>query len=831
MSAKRIESYLQFMDCLEYPMLLFEKDTGAVVKLNYHAQMILGKDVTTVSVKPDKLHIEERFWERLSTAKSLIWYRILIGVGELKFYVSGILNEFEEDGKEYCALIFESRGKLQHGSVTLERVINHAGIVAICYFEDRGEWKLRYISQNVNQYGYTSEQFYSGVTNLTHLMLEEDYKRLQKAFESRVKVADSDFCYYTYWVTENQSRVYVRMNVHLEMDEFGKVYGIDFLVYNMTDEQREREENQYLQFAINKSKSVLIVKRYSQNKRALRYVSPNATKLGFNIEALKKGYRLTEDYIHPEDRADVIDTVYKSVGISAEGHSFQYRIVGDDGRVRYVRSEITVTHLSDTEADVEFLITDITEEKEIEHTLLMQQKGYEQEIDFIMKGYEYDDKPMNALDILDQENIEEFVEAFVAVTGLYSVMVSPDGRFLTKPYGPAEHLGEFYDLFERPYYKQLYMDFNQEILSKREPVVMDMESDYSDSCISGAPILMDDKHVATWLICAFNKQQRTQLMSIFRSQWTIAAYVAKYAYNEIVVEQEIRRSRLNEMRLEKHIEQQEIIKNLLSSLQRDKTFSEEKILERVGQFLGVDNITCFLLNDDNGKFEWNREWNVRSVDEPVNKGVAWARREIAETTKAIQEQGHLELTYEKYPTDMKTMLMGQRFKNILMLPVYNQNEYRGMLTFVSVKRLKQWRDHDIMFAKSIRDILQEMFLNEETEGSLRSVNESSLMILEHLPQIIYLKDAMSGRIFYSNKAADLAFGMDLIDYDGNQIAKSLEYQFGENPVMRKGFVYNKNVSNWECYIKQLDKIMKVQEISVDWKDEASAKLVILTDKE
>ncbi len=830
MGSKRIESYLQFMDYLEYPMVLFEKETGVVVKLNYQAQTILGKDVTEISVKPDKLHIEQRFWERLSNAKSLIWYRILIGVGAQNYYVSGIVNEFEEEGKSYCALMFESRGKLQHGSVTLERVINHAGIVAICYFEDRGEWKLRYISQNVNQYGYTSEQFYSGMVNITSLMNPEDYRRLQQAFSEKMQSGETDFCYYTYWMTENQTRVYVRMNVHLEMDEFGKMYGVDFLVYNMTDEQREREENQYLQFAINKSKSVLLVKRYSQNKRALRYISPNAVKLGFNVEALKKGYRLSEDYIHPEDREDVLDTVYKAVGMSANGHSFQYRMVGDDGRIRFVKSDITVTHLSDTESDVEFLITDITEEKELERTLLMHQKGHEQEIDFIMKGYEDEDKRYDALDVLNADNMEEFVEAFVTVTGLYSVIVDKDGKFLTKPLGPMDHLGDFYDMFERPFYKQLYLDFNEAILTKREPIVMEMNDGNPDSRISGAPILMDDKHVATWLVCAYSKAEREQLMATFRAQWKLAEHVANYAYNEVVVEQEIRRSRLNEMRLEKHIKQQEIIKDLLANLQRDKSFSEEQVLERVGSFLDVDNITCYILNEETGKFEWNREWNVRSVDEPVNKGVEWRNREIAESTKAMLEKGHLEFSFEKYPVDMKTVLMGKKFKNILMLPIYSQNEYKGMISFVSVKRPKRWKDDDIMFAKSIRDILQELFLKDETEGGYRTINEAMLSVLEHLPHIIYVKDAMTGKIYYSNQAADVAFGMDLTDYDGNQIAKSLEYQFGENPVMRKGFVYNKNVSNWECYIKQLDKIMNVQEISIQWKDEKNAKLVVLSNK-
>ena len=35
--------------------------------------------------------------------------------------------------------------------------------------------------------------------------------------------------------------------------------------------------------------------------------------LGMNVDALRQGNKLTEDYVHPEDRDLVIDSIYQAV--------------------------------------------------------------------------------------------------------------------------------------------------------------------------------------------------------------------------------------------------------------------------------------------------------------------------------------------------------------------------------------------------------------------------------------------------------------------------------------------------------------------------------------
>lgn len=831
MHSDRVKSYMDFMDYLEYPMALFEKESGRVIKLNYEAQTFLGKDVKRIAVKQDVAHAEDIFEQRLGQSRSLLWYRISLEADDRNYLVGGILNVFIDEGTEYYALMFESRADLQRGSITLERVINRSGYVALYFYLDKDTWKLRYVSQNIKAFGYTSEQFYRGIIGLRDLMTQEDFQWAQNIFEERAAAGEDEFSVNTYWISENQEKYYVCMDMHYDKDQYGNITGLGFLVHDLSREQEESEENQYLKTAIHKSKSVVLVKRYKGGKRYLRFISPNATMLGCNVDALIQGNRLSEDYIHPEDRDKVLDRVYKAIANSESGYMQTYRMVGDDGACRYVKNEITLSHLSDTEADVEFLITDITEEKEYEKELIRQKKNYEQEIDFIMKGYEKSGEGFDVMTVLKEGFMEELIEAFVAVTGLYSVVIDLQGGFITKPAGGMSHLGEFYDLFERPFYKDLYHRLNTQLIEDRQPMALEMNDGNPNSRIAGAPIMMDDRHVATWIICSFSKEERDSLLNVYRAHYSLSGHVSEYLYNEAVVDKEIKRSRLNEYRLRKQLERQNIITELLANLQGSTINSLEIILEKAGKYLDVGRMSCFALDDKTKTFSCLKDWDCRNREEFDNPSPSWNANKSPDIMKQIKTQDFLTLSDRQCRMSIRENLTRYDLKTILMVPICWEGKVVGYISCGEHRRHRVWQDSEIQFLKNVRDIIQTIVVSSKYHGDYRSMASSLVGAYEYCPQIIYVKDAVTGEIYYANKAAEEAFGISLAGYDSNLILRSPMSDYEHSPAMRRHYVYNKNLSKWECYIKQLDKIMHVEEIRIEWYDHKDARLVVLKDKE
>ncbi len=832
MQSERINSYISFMDYFEYPMVLFEKESGAVVRMNYGAQKLLGTEVSKLSIVQDKARAEENFEDQLEYENAVLWYRIVLAADDRTYYVSGIVNAFTEEGKEYYALLFESRGDLRQGSLTLERIINHSGYVAVYMYEDEDqeEWRVRYVSQNVTQYGYTSEQFYRGIVSIRDLMSQEDFARISEEFKRKASSGEDDFSVFTYWVNETHKKHYVRVDVHMDRTQYGRVTGLNLLVHDLGREQQESEENQYLKSAIHKSKSVVMVKRYEGGRRYLKFITPNAAMLGCNIEALQRGNRLTEDYIHPDDREDVLDVVYRTIASPETVKVYTYRMVGDDGACRYVRNEISITHISDTEADVEFLITDITEEKEYEQELLRQQKDYEQKIDFIMKGYDSNGEDFDAKAVLRDEFMEDLIDAFVTVTGLYSVVVDLEGRFITKPVGAMDHIGEFYDMFERPFYKELYLNFNNKVLKDREPVVMEMNDGNPDSRISGAPIMMDNRHVGTWIICAYSKKERERLMEVYRAHYTLSERVSNYLYNEAVVSREIRRSRLNEYRLEHQLRRQQIITELVSDLKMDNHHSLETILDRAGTYLHVGGISFYFLDERGESFRLKQEWHDGKEEGAGSPASTLDKYRNQELEKQLKQKDFLALNMQQCSADIRKIMLEQGVKSCLLIPAVQHGKPAGLLIFREYRSYRVWKDSEIQFARSIRDVILAMVPVKDKGKDFKAVSDSLLAAYNYCPQIIYIRDVSNGKIYYSNKAADEAFGMDLRGYDSNLIVKSLSASYGNNPAMRKHFVYNKNMMKWESYIRQLDKIMNVEEVSIEWYDGKEAKLVILKDQ-
>ena len=108
-------------------------------------------------------------------------------------------------------------------------------------------------------------------------------------------------------------------------------------------------ENIYLKKALAKVGCVVIVKTcFKQGRKSkLEYISPNASTIGMNVELINKGLKLTEDYIHPEDREKVITTVKEAAKAKLESYVHEHRMVGDDGNIFSVSNDICITEETD----------------------------------------------------------------------------------------------------------------------------------------------------------------------------------------------------------------------------------------------------------------------------------------------------------------------------------------------------------------------------------------------------------------------------------------------------------------------------------------------------
>lgn len=806
MEKKRAESYKQFIKYLEYPVVIFGEEDGALLDMNYEAQTILGHNVHVIKMQPDKVLPRDHFWDRLHQKKSIIWHRILLEVDGVNYYVSGLVNEFLIEEKRHYMVLFERRSDLNLGSITLEQMINNTAITAFYLYPKDDKWHVRYVSKNVNQYGYTREEFYNGKILFKELIYEKDYERVIRELVSNLMKREDDFkIYFSIW-TEARKLKPLMNQIHVVRDDYNNVEGIEILSFDVSERRKKMDEIRYLQSALGKSKSVVVVKRYAGKDRTVRYISSNAHILGMNVEALRLGTKLTEDYIIPEDRDDVIDTIYRAVEREVDHYIHNYRMLGDDGQYRWVRSSISVTRIDEDTADIEFLITDVTAEKQETLDLIEKAKGIENRYNYIMEGngsVYFEEEEIEQM--LEEQKLDSLVEACAKAAGLYSTIVNMEGKRVTTPAGAREHMGDFYDLFERPAFRQRYHELIEGISKYPQAYVMNFQNGSQEVKLIGAPIRLEEQQIGVWVMCAYTEAEKKKLEKSQEVLGEFARRISTYCYNSLVVTKESRRSRIAELKLKKEMEGRTILTDALTVMDADDNATLDMLMEKAGRFLEVEKILTYEVNQEKETYDLTHHWE--RVEEDLS-----------------QYSKNLEHIFKK-PLHHKEEIIIE--KQHVVCTAYHGDMEIGKVVFVSKDTLRQWNDIEIHLIQSIRTLVQEILIKREGDGSLRSVNKGLIKAYDYMEDPVFIKDVMTNNILYANPAANAMFKTELKGTDSKRIVVDLDEHFNGIHVIRKRFISNKNSVKWQSYIKQLDKIMDVNQIKIEWLDGRDAAIVIL----
>ena len=241
----------------------------------------------------------------------------------------------------------------------------------------------RYLSVNpamARMYGYLSPaEFMGQVTNIDRLYVDDERRqsmlqRLQTQgavfeFESQVYRADG----WIMWVSEN---------VRAVMDEQDHILYYEGTVADITQRRQAQEalrESRRTLATLLGNLAGMAYRRHCDQMWTLEFVSEGCYELtGYtSSDLLEKQTIPFEQLIHPEDRSYVRGELEKAL---SGGQNFQmtYRILTSDGQEKWVL-EKGVRVSSDVEqvAVVEGFLTDITDRKEIEEALRIEQERSE----------------------------------------------------------------------------------------------------------------------------------------------------------------------------------------------------------------------------------------------------------------------------------------------------------------------------------------------------------------------------------------------------------------------------------------------------------------------
>ncbi len=826
MDIKRIESFKEFAGHLEYPMVIFEAESGKVLEINAEAKELIGDHVKHIHIEPGRSLTKLNFWEMLHDRKSLMWHRIRMVADNEEHLVCGLVNEATVNEQLIYTVLFERRADLNIGSFTLERIVNHAGIVAFHMACNDGKYQIEYVSRNIRKYGYTRGQFYDNVIDVKDIVCPEDYEKVSDTIAYAAKKHIDEGALECRIFTDERDLIPVRLQIHYIYNEEGMLTDFEILMMDMREEMQRNSENAYLSNAVTKMKSVVLVKSYHAGKRTLKYISPNAGMVGMNVEALRKGYKLTEDYIHPDDRDGVIDSIYQAVANGVTDYLHTYRMVRDDGRVIWVENVVTINRVSDGEADVCFLLTDVTEQKNMEQELAATAENELTATEIVSKPVFHN---VDAAQ-LDKEMLKQFelmAQTLSQNVSYYSVVVDTEGALVTTPAGPGKDIGQFYDLFERPQMKEEFVRLSDKAKEELLPQSASLSMNKMNVHMVFAPLTVQNEVMAYWVLTSFAKDGDVVIGSVIEQQWQLANAIAKCFYAEEAVTTETRLRKLTEIQLHKEQQERHVLQDMIDIMVQQGEAGLGEICQKAALYLNISDIGIYVENKETEKVEKYFSWDLTSDNPAFFDVMVMSVSEYKVLHNLLKDDKVVTADSTSTNLFLSELIRQTDMGNILFQAIEVADGIDGYVVFADKDKTHVFDRKDKHFIMSVTEIFGNIIFGRNKSSKMDILKEGVLDAYDHIRDAVFVKDNRTGDVIFANKAMDKLFGYSVVGMSAGDVVNDKLEQYRNMQGVRKRFITNKKVTKWQSYLKELDQIMNIVEVRLDLSERMDCSIYIL----
>lgn len=590
-------------------------------------------------------------------------------------------------------------------------------------------------------------------------------------------------------------------------------------------------ENKYLRKAIEKAGYVVIVKtcHINEKKSQLEYVSPNASMLGMNVEMLNKGMKLTEDYIHPQDREKVILTIFDAINNKVEDYTHEYRMVGDDGKLYYVSNEISLSEVGDGLFKAEFYLKDITDIRAQEKVTSDTSKRAQRTLDKSRH------KAVSAAkekleELITDDKVKLMMDTFTKLTGLYSVFVDVEGKVVFPPTGPATNMGDFYDLFEKPAYKEYYKHIKQTVLENDAPTILDREEGGIGK-ISAAPIKVNNDLQGIWMVGSYTKEETATLRKVYDSHWEIANMISEDLRMTVAIDIESTKSKGAGKKLLEELTRQSIVTDAMGKINSKLIDTVDQVIEEtlrnVGMNMGIDKAALYTIDSSTKNYILRSFWNANG-DVPTDELLVDLPDKMYMVEKLIEEGDGLYTADKSNESESaKLLLMKYGAKAVVAQPIILSDKLYGILFLAESGAERIWTGDELRFTHNIAVVIQNMLENAVGDDNIRNVNKHLIETYNSFNVGIFVRDTYSGEVLFSNRKMNELMGCDFTGHDSRELITDLHDKFDNLDGVRKPFITKERVVNWRRYIQRLDDIMDITEVSIEWLSGQAASLIIL----
>ena len=268
----------------------------------------------------------------------------------------------------------------------LEEIANHSPAIAFHWRAAEG-WPVEFVSDNIQQFGYTPSDFYSGRVPFASIVHPDDLERVAAEVNEYSQMGSTDFPQEYRIITADKQICWVDDRTWIQRDAKGRVLYYQGIIFDITERKKAEEavqesEHRFRTLAEASFEGIGL----SKQGVLLDLNDQLAQMLGYQREELLG--TLVMNCVAPEHRELVAGFMR-----SGRQESYEHLAQRKDGTIFPVEIRVRTTRIGD--ADIRITaIRDITERKRAEETLIRQTALFKNLFD----------RSPEAITIVDQED-------------------------------------------------------------------------------------------------------------------------------------------------------------------------------------------------------------------------------------------------------------------------------------------------------------------------------------------------------------------------------------------------------------------------------------------
>ena len=343
----------------------------------------------------------------------------------------------------------------------------------------------------------------------------------------------------------------------------------------------------------------------------------------------------------------------------------------------------------------------------------------------------------------------------------------------------------------------------------------------------GIPIFMKDKHMATWINCAFSEEEIVRLDVYLDSLWTICQNLAKFIYSNTVSQKEAQQAKLSELQARDLLERNSILSDIL---RRCNEISDEKalsyVLHKMGDYLKVSRISLFRYTEGLEDSSCWYEWDANGMEKNIDFSKDSTRGEnFKQQVWAFEKNGHVVLNGDQMPIRLRRMMWERHIRALVAIPIYTLTMEKQFIAFVESNYDRVWQKDELEFMHTTVSILQGFLQRMRSNISVHTMAENRQEYFGLSREYIYVKNSQTDEILYVNPRLEALVGPDMVGKKCYQMLKKQNIKCMD--------CYQKpsecrELSNCGSYRHLFNRAMNIRELKTNWEGTTDATVVLMS---